>query len=79
MRKPRKTGPSRKPTSVRRTSFDSKELVDVWFYESKRGVEIFHRRRNAGREVVFGPTIRIPWSQLRRSAKRCASGSEEKD
>lgn len=65
----KKRSPYLKPTNVRKTRWDSKELVDVWYYESAKGIEIYHRRRD-GKQTPFGPIIRIPWTQLLRSAKR---------
>lgn len=61
---------SRKPTTVRRTKFDAKELKDLWFDESAKGLEIFRRRNDPKLGVVYGPRIRIPWSQVMRSAAR---------
>lgn len=64
-----KIEPSGRPQGIPKRNVG--QCAQAWYYESRRGVEVYHQQRDAKGVLVSASIVRIPWRKLMKSAARC--------
>lgn len=57
----------------RRKPSGEPQFIDdnIWYYESKTGIEIVAENRDENDMLLHVSHVKIPWSMLKTSMKRC--------